>query len=47
MLYCLEVTHAALSLGHVDGMLNVRWNDHVVVHRLALLLLELLFIQFL
>lgn len=42
-----EATHVALTLGHIDSVLNVWWNDHVIVFRLALLLLKLLFVQFL
>ncbi len=41
------MTHAALILGHCHGMLNIRWNNHVVIHWLALFLLKLRFVQFL
>lgn len=40
-------THAALSLGYVHGVLNVRWNRHLVVYGLALFLLKLGFVHFL
>lgn len=41
------VTHAALALGHIHGVLNIRWNNHLVVFGLPLLLLKLLMVQFL
>lgn len=41
------MTHVALSLGHIDGVLNIRWNSHLVINGLALLLLKLGFVQFL
>lgn len=40
-------TYAALALGHIHGMLNIWWNNHVVVLGLALLLLKLILVQFL
>lgn len=52
MMYCflnqfVRRTHVALSLSHVHGMLNIRWNGHLVIYRLALFFLKLLFVQFL
>lgn len=41
------ISHIALILRHVHGMLNIRWHKHLVVHRLALFLLELLLVLFL
>lgn len=41
------MTHAALILGYVHGVLNVRWNRHLVVYGLALFLLKLGFVHFL
>lgn len=39
--------YVALALGHVHGVLNVGWNNHLVVYGLALFLLKLCFVQFL
>lgn len=42
-----RMTHAALILGYVHGVLNVRWNRHLVVNGLALFLLKLGLVHFL